>query len=169
MGHKTSITGQKTQEAGQSEAGHSRARTPFSEGMSRLSHGTQDGVTRDTFVAGQGQASTPFRSRPHPTATTDKRFAGWLAGASVEQVERFERERAGRCPALNAGQRELFRLCGQRIVDDHAAGRKIAPEALADGRRWAALPKLPHALSTGEPVPDEQLPPALRGGALEVF
>ena len=91
MGHKASITGQKTQEAGQSEAGHSRARTPFSEGMSRLSHGTQYGGTRDTSVVGQGQASTPFRSRPHPTAAADQRFAGWIAGATAAQVEAWVR------------------------------------------------------------------------------
>lgn len=169
MGQIERTVGHNEEETGQSEAGHSRARTPFSEGMSRLSHGTQDGMTRDTFVVGQGQASTPFRSRPHPTATPDQRFAGWIAGASAEQVERFERERAGRSPAINDEQRELFRLCGQRIVDDHAAGRKIAPEALADGRRWAALPKLQHPMGPGEPVTDDQLPPALRGGALEVF
>lgn len=79
-------------------------------------------------------------------------------------------DQAGRGPELRtAEQRELFRLCGQRILDNHAAGRKVSPEALADGRKWAALPVLPHSLSSGEPVPDDQLPPALRNGALEVF
>lgn len=78
-------------------------------------------------------------------------------------------EQAGRSPALTPEQQELFRLCGERILENHRLGRKVTPEALADGRRWAAYPKLPHALSSGEPVPDDQLPPALRGGALEVF
>jgi hypothetical protein len=76
---------------------------------------------------------------------------------------------AGRAPALTPEQQELFRRCGERILENHRLGRKVTPEALADGKRWAALPKLPHALSSGEPVPDNQLPPALRGGALEVF
>lgn len=66
----------------------------------------------------------------------------------------------------HAERQELFRLCGERILDAHRLGRKINPDALADARRWAAFPKLPHSLSSGEPVPDEQLPPALRGGAL---
>ena len=70
---------------------------------------------------------------------------------------------------LTAEQQELFRLCGERILESRRMGHKFSPEALADARRWAAFPKLPHALSRGEPVPDEQLPPALRGGALEVF
>jgi hypothetical protein len=68
---------------------------------------------------------------------------------------------------LTPEQRELFRLCGQRILDNHAAGRKVSPEALADGKRWAAYPPLTRPLSAG--VPDDQLPPALRDGALEVF
>jgi len=70
---------------------------------------------------------------------------------------------------LTDEQRELFRLCGERILERQRLGFKVGPKALADGRRWAAFPKLPHALSSGEPVPDEQLKPALRGGALEIF
>lgn len=72
-------------------------------------------------------------------------------------------------PTFTREQLELFRIAGQRILNDHRAGRKIAPDALADARRWAAIPRLPHALSSGEPVPDEQLPRPLRGGALERF
>ena len=64
-------------------------------------------------------------------------------------------------------QRELFRLCGERILANHAAGRKVTPEALADGKRWAAIPPLGRPLTAG--VPDDQLPPPLRGGALETF
>ena len=71
---------------------------------------------------------------------------------------------------LTAEQQELFRVCGERILREHAQRlRKFTPDVLADARRWAAFPKLPHSLSSGEPVPDEQLPPALRGGVLEVF
>lgn len=66
-------------------------------------------------------------------------------------------------------QRELFRIAGQRMLEQHRDGRKFTPEALADARKWAAYPVLPHALSGGEPVPDEHLPESLRGGALEVF
>ncbi len=71
---------------------------------------------------------------------------------------------------LTAEQQELHRLCGERILREHAQRtRKFTPDVLADARRWAAFPKLPHALSSGEPVPDEQLPASLRGGTLEVF
>lgn len=77
---------------------------------------------------------------------------------------------AGRAPqVLTDEQRELFRLCGVRILELRRSGHKFSPEALADARRWARRKPLPHALSSGEPVPDEQLKPALRGGALEVF
>lgn len=64
-------------------------------------------------------------------------------------------------------QRELFRLCGQRILANHSAGRKVTPEALADGKRWAAFPPLAGPMSAG--VPDNELPAPLRGGNLEVF
>jgi len=71
---------------------------------------------------------------------------------------------------LTPEQRELFRRAGEVILENHRRGRKVSPEALADAKRWTAYPKLlPHSLSSGEPVPDEQLPPALRGGSLEVF
>lgn len=166
MGQKGVNMGHRSNAAGQTAAGQSRARTPSSGGMSRLSRGTQADLIRDTEVVGQDKASTPFRTSSRPTATTDPRFAGWIAGASQEQVDRFAQRET---KPLTAEQRELFRQCGERILDSHRLGRKVSPEALADGRRWAAFPKLPHALSSGEPVPDEQLPPALRGGALEVF
>jgi hypothetical protein len=75
-------------------------------------------------------------------------------------------DQAGREPELRtAEQRELFRLCGERILRDHERRvRNFAPEVLADARRWAGYAPLPHALSNGD-----QLPPALRGCALEVF
>lgn len=66
---------------------------------------------------------------------------------------------------LTAEQQELSRLCGERILREHERGiRRYLPAVLADARAWAAYPPLPHALSSGE-----SLPPALRGGALEVF
>lgn len=70
---------------------------------------------------------------------------------------------------LTPEQRELFRLCGVRILELRRTGHKFSPEALADARRWARRKPLPHALSNGAPVPDSDLKPALRGGALEVF
>lgn len=120
MGQKRFTAGHKAKSAGQTAAGHSRARTHPSGVMSRLSRGTQADLYRDTEGVGQDKASTPFRTSSHPTATTDPRFAGWIAGASQEQADRFAQGQAGE-PAV------------------------------------------------GEPVPDSQLKPALRGGALEVF
>lgn len=77
---------------------------------------------------------------------------------------------AGRGPQLlTPEQRELFRQCGERILEDHRLGRKVTPEALADGKRWAAFPKLGRAMGPGDPVTDDQLPRPLRNGALEVF
>lgn len=91
MGHFQTVAGHKTEETGQNEAGHPRARTPSSGGMSRLSHGTQEHGT-GTVVVGQGQSSASLRDRPHPTDTpevrrekerlrlsADPRFAGWAA------------------------------------------------------------------------------------------
>ena len=58
---------------------------------------------------------------------------------------------------LTAAQRELFRQQSLRVLADRDAGRKIDPAALLWAKAWA------------HPVRDEQLPPPLRGGALEVF
>ncbi len=66
-------------------------------------------------------------------------------------------------------QRELMRIAAQRVIDDTRVGRKVAPDVMAWAKAWAAIKPLGRPLGTGEPVPDEQLPPALRGGALEVF
>ena len=99
----------------------------------------------------------------HPdTSGRNERFAGWLAGASAEQVERFKLQGERR---LTPEQMELHRLCGERILKEHATrGRKFTAEVLADARRWAAFPKLHGALTSGEP-----LHVALRGDNLEVF
>jgi hypothetical protein len=58
---------------------------------------------------------------------------------------------------LTQAQRELFRQQALRMLADRDAGRKIDPAALLWAKAWA------------HPVRDEQLPPALRGGALERF
>ena len=70
---------------------------------------------------------------------------------------------------LTAEQCALFRQCGENILRRHRAGQKFSAEALADARRWAAFPVVRTPAGTGVQVPDEQLPPALRGGALEIF
>lgn len=162
MGHKAFNTGHYGSKAGHRTMGHSRARTPPTgvcpicpAGHKCMGHGT-------LVEVGQDRASTPLRTPSHPTATTDQRFAGWLAGASAEQFERFKLQGERR---LTPEQMELHRLCGERILKEHATrGRKFTAEALADARRWAAFPKLPGALTSGEP-----LPVALRGDNLEVF
>ena len=95
MGHKAQAMGQKTAETGQTETGHSRARTPFSEGMSRLSHGTQEHQGRDTAV-GQDTPDPAGAGASRPTVTSvdvqqehksrmaaDPRFAGWVAGGKA--------------------------------------------------------------------------------------
>lgn len=64
-------------------------------------------------------------------------------------------------------QRELIRIAAQRVLDDARAGRKYSDDAMVWARHWASIRPLGRALSAG--VPDEQLPPALRGGNLEVF
>lgn len=67
-------------------------------------------------------------------------------------------------------QRELLRIAAQRVIDDHAAGRRIQSDALAWARNLVAQIKpLGRPLGTGEPVSDAELPKPLRGGALEVF
>lgn len=58
---------------------------------------------------------------------------------------------------LTAAQRALFRQQALRVLADRDAGRKIDHAALLWAKAWA------------HPVRDEQLPPPLRGGALEVF
>ena len=95
MGQIELNMGQKSEATGQTEAGHSRARTPFSEGMSRLSHGTH--TSRDgTQAVGQDNPSPSGvgASRPTPPAAVSKeehkarmaadpRFAGWAAGSKA--------------------------------------------------------------------------------------
>lgn len=66
-------------------------------------------------------------------------------------------------------QRELMRIAAQRLLDDVAAGHKRDRQAVQWAHRIVSQIKpLGRPLGTGEPQP-ETLPPALRGGALEVF
>jgi hypothetical protein len=60
-------------------------------------------------------------------------------------------------------QRELFRLAGQRILDQCAEGKRFSAAVMRDARLWAAYPPLGRPLSPGE------LPEPLQGGALEAF
>jgi hypothetical protein len=121
-----------------------------------LGHGTPSRVRKGKRDNVPGH----FVSQDSVPLSQEQRFAGWLAGASAEQVERFKLAGERR---LTPEQMELHRLCGERILKEHASrGRKFADDVLADARRWAAFPKLHGALSDGLPV-------ALRGDNLEVF
>ena len=66
-------------------------------------------------------------------------------------------------------QRELMRIAAQRVIDDTRVGRKVAPDVMAWAKAWAAIKPISRPLGTGEPVSDNELPPPLRGGALEAF
>lgn len=112
-------------------------------------HGVTRDNKRDSHAAGRDSDSLRFATAVTVTPTS---------GGCENQRPLTQRE---------LEQRELFRVCGERILVSHRAGRKVTPEALADGRRWAAYPPLQGPLSAG--VPDADLPPALRNGALEVF
>lgn len=48
-------------------------------------------------------------------------------------------------------QRELFRLCGLRILENRLLGRKVTPQALEDARKWAAYQPLGRPLTPGAP------------------
>jgi hypothetical protein len=75
---------------------------------------------------------------------------------------------------MTAEQRELTRLCAVRVIADHDAdhdaGRVVDPQTLAWARAFVAgVMPLGRPLGDGAPVPDNELPEPLRGGALEVF
>lgn len=62
-------------------------------------------------------------------------------------------------------QKVLMRRAARSVINDHACGRSVDPARL----EWAE-----HVLKnvrTGQaaPVRDDDLPPGLRGGALEAF
>lgn len=64
-------------------------------------------------------------------------------------------------------QRELMRIAARSALDHSRGGRDLAPEARRWALHWAALKPLGRPLGSG--IPDDELPPPLRGGALEVF
>lgn len=67
-------------------------------------------------------------------------------------------------------QRELARRCALSVLADHEAGRVVDPQTLAWARAFVASVKpLCGPLGDGAPIPDNELPEPLRGGALEVF
>lgn len=68
-----------------------------------------------------------------------------------------------------AERRELMRIAAQSALNRSRNGRDLDPDARRWAQHWAAIKPLGRPLSSGEPVTDAQLPPALRGGSLEVF
>lgn len=66
-------------------------------------------------------------------------------------------------------QRERMRIAAQSALDRSRQGRDLQPDARRWAQHWAAVPPLGRPLGDGEPVPDNELPEPLRGGALEVF
>lgn len=48
-------------------------------------------------------------------------------------------------------QRELFRIAGQRILDQSAGGARFAPLVLRRAMRWAAAKPLGRPLGPGNP------------------
>lgn len=68
-------------------------------------------------------------------------------------------------------QRELMRIAAQSALNRSRNGRDLSPDARRWASHWAAIPPLGRALSSGSPdeVHDDDLLPALRNGALEVF
>jgi hypothetical protein len=65
-------------------------------------------------------------------------------------------------------QRELMRIAAQSALNRSRNGRDLTPDARQWAQHWASIKPLGRPLSSGEPA-TETLPPALRGGALEVF
>lgn len=66
-------------------------------------------------------------------------------------------------------QRELMRIAAQSALNRSRNGRDLSPDARRWATHWAAIRPLGRALSPGDPVRDDELPPSLRNGALEVF
>ncbi|MCZ2135298.1 MAG: hypothetical protein LC098_07715 [Burkholderiales bacterium] len=69
---------------------------------------------------------------------------------------------------MTAEQRELTRLCAQRVISNHDAGRVVDLRTLAWARGFVAC-VMPLGQPLGAGIPDHELPEPLRGGALEVF
>lgn len=66
-------------------------------------------------------------------------------------------------------QRELMRVAAQSALNRSRNGRDLSPDARRWASHWAAIPPLGRPLSSGDPVQEDELPLALRNGALEVF
>lgn len=86
-------TGHEMTKTGHRDTGTlSRARAPSTKGMSRLSR-----LSRGTNTERDGTHSrdiSPLRSiRPDSGGGRTQRFAAWLAAATPEQAEAFERQR----------------------------------------------------------------------------
>ena len=69
---------------------------------------------------------------------------------------------------MTAEQRELMRIAAQSALARSRNGRELEPHARRWAQHWASIKPLGRPMGTGEPQP-ETLPPALRGGSLEVF
>jgi hypothetical protein len=66
-------------------------------------------------------------------------------------------------------QRELMRIAAQSALARSRNGRDLEPDARRWAQHWASIKPLGRPLGDGAPVPDNELPEPLRGGALEVF
>lgn len=64
-------------------------------------------------------------------------------------------------------QRELMRIAATSALSRSRNGRDLDPDARRWAQHWSSIPPLGRPLSDG--VPSDELRPALRGGALEVF
>lgn len=64
-------------------------------------------------------------------------------------------------------QRELMRIAANSALARSRNGRDLDPDALRWAQHWSAIKPLGRPLSDG--VPEHELKPALRRGALEAF
>lgn len=62
-------------------------------------------------------------------------------------------------------QKVLMRRAAQSVVNDHECGRSVDPQRL----EWAEHVLANVRMHPAEPVRDDELPPALRGNALDAF
>lgn len=66
---------------------------------------------------------------------------------------------------MTEDQKVLMRRAAQSVVNDHACGRSVDPERL----EWAEHVLANVRIGPADPVRDDELPPALRGNALDAF
>lgn len=64
-------------------------------------------------------------------------------------------------------QRELMRIAATSALSRSRNGRDLDPDARRWAQHWSSIPPLGRPLSDG--VPEHELKPALRRGALEAF